>query len=45
MTGFAFTEILVAIYEAFEKGDSLGAEQIFDKYLPLIRYENQRLST
>ena len=41
MTGFAFTEILVAIYEAFEKGDSLRAETIFDKYLPLIRYENQ----
>ncbi len=41
MTGFAFTEILVAIYQAFEKGDYLTAEQIFDKYLPLIRYENQ----
>jgi 4-hydroxy-tetrahydrodipicolinate synthase len=41
MTGFAFTEILVAVYEAFEEGNSLRAEQIFDKYLPLIRYENQ----
>ncbi len=41
MTGFAFTEILVAVYQAFEKGDYLTAEQIFDKYLPLIRYENQ----
>ena len=41
MTGFAFTEILVAVFQAFEKGDTLRAEQIFDKYLPLIRYENQ----
>ncbi len=41
MTGFAFTEILVAIYQAFQAGDDLRAEQIFDKYLPLIRYENQ----
>ena len=41
MTGFAFTEILVAVYEAF-RGDRLNeAEAIFDKYLPLIRYENQ----
>jgi 4-hydroxy-tetrahydrodipicolinate synthase len=41
MTGFAFTEILVAVYEAFESGDRRRAEQIFDHYLPLIRYENQ----
>ena len=41
MTGFAFTEILVAVYEAFKAGRLTEAEAIFDKYLPLIRYENQ----
>ncbi len=43
MTGFAFTEILVAVYEAFKSGRQRDAEAIFDKYLPLIRYENQPL--
>jgi len=43
MTGFAFTEILVAVYEAFKGGRRREAETIFDKYLPLIRYENQPL--
>jgi len=41
MTGFAFTEILVAIYQAFNEGRRDEAERIFDHYLPLIRYENQ----
>ena len=41
MTGFAFTEILVAVYEAFKDGQKREAEAIFDKYLPLIRFENQ----
>lgn len=41
MTGFAFTEILVAVYEAFTAGDTARAARIFDHYLPLIRYENQ----
>ena len=41
MTGFAFTEILVAVYEAFKAGRRGEAEAVFDKYLPLIRYENQ----
>ena len=43
MTGFAFTEILVAIFNAFNSGDVAKAEAIFDKYVPLIRYENQPL--
>ena len=43
MTGFAFTEILVAVYEAFKEDRKREAEVIFDKYLPLIRYENQPL--
>lgn len=41
MTGFAFTEILVAVYNAWMAGDRTAAESIFDRYLPLIRYENQ----
>ena len=41
MTGFAFTEILAAVYEAFRADDLVKAERIFDHYLPLIRYENQ----
>ena len=41
MTGFAFTEVLVAVYTAFRRGDQTAAELIFDRYLPLIRFENQ----
>jgi 4-hydroxy-tetrahydrodipicolinate synthase len=41
MTGFAFTEVLVAVFEAFNAGNMAEAERIFDQYLPLIRYENQ----
>jgi 4-hydroxy-tetrahydrodipicolinate synthase len=43
MTGFAFTEILVATYRAFSAGRLAEAERIFDRYLPLIRFENQPL--
>lgn len=41
MTGFAFTEILAAVFRAWMAGDRSRAEAIFDRYLPLIRYENQ----
>ena len=41
MTGFAFSEILVAVYDKFQKGERAEAERIFDHYLPLIRFENQ----
>ncbi len=41
MTGFAFTEILVAVYDMFHTGRHEEAKRIFDGYLPLIRYENQ----
>lgn len=43
MTGFAFTEILIAVERAFRAGNLALAERIFDRYLPLIRYENQPL--
>lgn len=41
MTGFAFTEILVAIFDLYTAGQQADAQAIFDHYLPLIRYENQ----
>lgn len=41
MTGFAFTEILIAVYDAMQDGRKGDAVRIFDYYLPLIRYENQ----
>ena len=41
MTGFAFTEILVAVFEAWSTGEQQRAERVFDEYVPLIRFENQ----
>ncbi|MFL9925533.1 dihydrodipicolinate synthase family protein [Herbaspirillum lusitanum] len=41
MTGFAFPEILVRIYDKFAAGDLAGAAATFDRYCPLIRYEFQ----
>lgn len=42
MTGFAFPDILVEIYEAFVAGDVDGATEVFYRYCPLIRFENQK---
>ena len=41
MTGFAFPEILVEIFTKFTAGDRDGATDVFYKYLPIIRFENQ----
>lgn len=41
MTGFAFPEILVDIYQRFVQGDLDGAAEVFYRYMPLIRFENQ----
>jgi 4-hydroxy-tetrahydrodipicolinate synthase len=41
MTGFAFPEVLLAVYEAFRADDPARAAAIFDRYVPLIRYEFQ----
>jgi 4-hydroxy-tetrahydrodipicolinate synthase len=41
MTGFAFPEILVRIYQAHAAGDADAAAAIFYRYCPLIRFENQ----
>jgi 4-hydroxy-tetrahydrodipicolinate synthase len=41
MTGFAFPEVLVKVYERFAAGRTEDAFALFDAYLPLIRYEQQ----
>jgi 4-hydroxy-tetrahydrodipicolinate synthase len=41
MTGFAFTEILAAVYRRHRSGNTEGARGIFFRYLPLIAYEAQ----
>jgi 4-hydroxy-tetrahydrodipicolinate synthase len=41
MTGFAFPEILRAVREAVEGGDAAGAAALFERFLPLIRFEAQ----
>lgn len=41
MTGFAFPEILVDIHRRFTRGDLDGATEVFYRYLPLMRFENQ----
>lgn len=42
MTGFGFPEILVRIYTAFVAGRHDEAAEVFYKYCPLIRFENQQ---
>ena len=41
MTGFGYPEILVDIYTRYTAGDIDGATEVFYRYLPLIRFENQ----
>jgi 4-hydroxy-tetrahydrodipicolinate synthase len=41
MTGFALPEILGAVREAVEEGDLTSAGSLFERYLPLIRFEAQ----
>jgi 4-hydroxy-tetrahydrodipicolinate synthase len=41
MTGFAYPEILVRVYELFTAGDKDEARRYFYQYLPLIRFEAQ----
>jgi 4-hydroxy-tetrahydrodipicolinate synthase len=41
MTGFAFPEILVSIYQKYTAGDVAAAADLFDRYCSLIRFENQ----
>lgn len=41
MTGFAYPEMLVGVCEKFFAGDTEGAEDLYDAYLPLLRHEQQ----
>jgi 4-hydroxy-tetrahydrodipicolinate synthase len=41
MTGFAYPEMLVEVYERYTAGDVDAAEDVFDAYLPLLRMEHQ----
>jgi 4-hydroxy-tetrahydrodipicolinate synthase len=41
MTGFGYPEMLVDVTRRFAAGDAAGGEDIFDIYLPLLRYEAQ----
>ena len=41
MTGFAYPEMLVQVFNRHQSGDVKGAEDLFDLYLPLVRYEQQ----
>lgn len=41
MTGFAFPEVLVGIYQRFVAGDAEGAESLFHATIDLMRYEFQ----
>lgn len=41
MTGFAFPAVLVEIQRLYSSGDTEAARAVFEKHLPLIRYEFQ----
>jgi len=41
MTGFAYPEMLVQVYDLFAAGKAEEAEDLFDIYLPLVRHEVQ----
>ena len=41
MTGFAYPEMLVEVVASHAAGDTEGAADLFDAYLPLVRYEQQ----
>ncbi len=41
MTGFAYPEMLVEVVRLHGQGDREAAADLFDAYLPLVRYEQQ----
>lgn len=41
MTGFAYPEMMAQVVAAHAAGDTDRAQDIFDAYLPIIRYESQ----
>lgn len=42
MTGFCYPEMMVGVVRAHDAGDLDRAQDIFDAYLPLARYEQQQ---
>jgi 4-hydroxy-tetrahydrodipicolinate synthase len=41
MTGFAYPDMLAAMFRLFAAGESEQAEDLYDVYLPLLRHEQQ----
>jgi 4-hydroxy-tetrahydrodipicolinate synthase len=41
MTGFAFPDVLAQVYERFVAGDAGGADDLYDRILPLVVHEQQ----
>jgi 4-hydroxy-tetrahydrodipicolinate synthase len=41
MTGFAYPEMMAQVIAAHDAGDTGRAQDIFDAYLPVVRYESQ----
>ncbi|MCB1364168.1 MAG: dihydrodipicolinate synthase family protein [Rhodobacteraceae bacterium] len=41
MTGFAYPEMMAQVVAAHEAGESDRAHDLFDAYLPIVRYESQ----
>ena len=42
MTGFAYPEMMAGVVKAHKAGDKDTAQDLFDAYLPLARYEQQQ---
>ena len=41
MTGFAYPEMMRDVVALMTKGEESAARDVFDAYLPLVRYESQ----
>lgn len=41
MTGFGFPRMLVDVFDRHAAGDEDGAQNVYDRYLPLVTYEQQ----
>ena len=41
MTGFAYPEMMSGVVNLVTRGDEASARDLFDAYLPLVRYESQ----
>ncbi len=44
MTGFAYPEMMVDVWQAHRRGDMARAQDLFDAYLPLVRYDCSPIS-